>query len=114
MGMNNQTGGRIEGIAWLRQRLADVLSTPLGSRLMRREYGSRLYELIDQPMSPRWKVQIYAAVADAVINPVNDLPDFQVTQAQVMTDAEGRAVLDLWGVYVPTSELIRIESIKVA
>ena len=111
-GMNNKTGQRIEGVAWLRQRLADVLSTPLGTRVMLRAYGSRLFELTDNPMSPRWKVQIYAAVAEAISNPINGLPDFQVTASTVKVDSEGKAELDVWGVYVPTRELIKVEAIK--
>ncbi|MDH5179767.1 MAG: baseplate assembly protein W [Gammaproteobacteria bacterium] len=112
--MNNKTGKRLVGVAWLRQRLADVLTTPVGTRLMRRGYGSRLFELIDQPMSPRWKIQFYAAVVEAVENPVNGLADFQVSRAQLLNSSTGKAELELWGVYVPTGELLKIESIKVA
>lgn len=112
MGMNNKNGQRIEGIAWLRQRLADVMTTPIGSRVMRREYGSELFNLIDQPMSSGWRVQIYAAVAKAVENPVNGLADFKVRQVLVNTLADGQAELDVYGVYVPTNDLVKVEGIK--
>lgn len=113
MGMNNTTGQRIEGVAWLRQRLADVLTTPLGSRVMHRDYGSRLFELMDQPMSPRWRVQVFAATAEAIANPVNGLPDFKVTAVDLVVNAKGESELDVYGAYLPTDELIKVEGIKV-
>jgi phage baseplate assembly protein W len=33
----------------LRQSIADILSTPVGSRVMRRAHGSRLHELAHLP-----------------------------------------------------------------
>jgi phage baseplate assembly protein W len=113
MGMNNKTGQRIKGLAWLSQRLNDVLTTPLGSRVMLRDYGSRLFELVDHPMSPGWQVQIYAATAGAIANPINGLPDFKVTAVEVVISADGKANLDVYGMYLPTGELVKVEGIKV-
>jgi len=31
-----------------------ILTTPLGSRVMMPEYGSRLFELIDKPVTDEW------------------------------------------------------------
>ena len=47
-GINTNTGRSISGKAHLRQSIADILSTPIGSRVMRRNYGSHLFDLIDQ------------------------------------------------------------------
>ena len=49
-GMNDRTGKHNDGFEYLKQRIRDILSTPLGSRVMRRNYGSeRLKELITRP-----------------------------------------------------------------
>lgn len=47
--MDRYTGRRITGMEHLKQSIADILTTPLGSRLERRTYGSLLLGLIDAP-----------------------------------------------------------------
>ncbi len=54
------------GIDHVKQSISDILTTPLNSRVMRREYGSELPDLIDQPMNPRGKMRLYAATAGAI------------------------------------------------
>lgn len=66
LGMDARTGKRIEGDAHLVQSIADVLTTPIGSRVMRRDYGSLLLDLIDQPFTPLLKLRLFAAVAVAL------------------------------------------------
>lgn len=51
-GMNNTSGKAITDIDHLRQSVRDILLTPQGSRIARREYGSLLSALIDQPQNP--------------------------------------------------------------
>ena len=48
LGMDAKTGRRLEGDDHLRQSIADILTTPIGSRVLRRDYGSMLLDLIDQ------------------------------------------------------------------
>lgn len=66
-GMNNLTGKALSGIDHLRQSIADILTTPIGSRVMRRSYGSELPDLIDQPDNGATRVRIYAASATALM-----------------------------------------------
>jgi len=61
-GMHRQTGKPLSDTAHLAQSIADLLSTPLGSRIMRRDYGSLLPELIDQPAHNRIQVRVFAAI----------------------------------------------------
>lgn len=65
-GMDARTGKPLADTAHLAQSVADILGTPLGSRVMRRDYGSLLPELIDQPFNPTTQVRLYAAVAIAL------------------------------------------------
>ncbi|WP_263143993.1 GPW/gp25 family protein [Pseudomonas sp. RIT-PI-AD] len=50
--MNRTTGSAIGEREHLSQSVADILTTPIGSRVMRREYGAHLFELIDAPFNP--------------------------------------------------------------
>ena len=65
-GMARTSGTALDGLAHIQQSVADILSTPMGSRVGRREYGSLLPELIDQPMTPANILRVYAATAVAV------------------------------------------------
>lgn len=56
----------LEAKAHLNQSIADILTTPIGTRVMRPEYGSRLPNLIDAPMNKSWKLKVYAAAAEAL------------------------------------------------
>lgn len=66
LGMNSQTGLSISEVEHIRQSVRDILVTPVGSRVMHREYGSLLSELIDQPQTPALRLQIMAACYSAI------------------------------------------------
>ena len=65
-GMNATTGKALSGTAHIVQSIGDILSTPLGSRVMRRDYGSLLFKLIDQPGNAATAMLLRAATADAI------------------------------------------------
>lgn len=65
-GMDARTGKAIDGEAHLAQSIGDILSTPLGSRVMLRDYGSLLFDLIDQPLNAATAMLIRAATAVAI------------------------------------------------
>lgn len=88
-GMNRNTGKPIVGDARLAQRIADVLITPIDSRVMRRTYGSRLLQLIDRPVTPALAIQVYAATAEALMR---WLPDaLRVKRVQLLRGASAGA-----------------------
>lgn len=67
IGMNRNTGRTIADQDHIAQSIADILTTPIGSRIERREYGSLLPELIDAPANRATFVQLYAASATAIM-----------------------------------------------
>lgn len=67
IGMNAATGRTVTGIEHLQQSVADILTTPIGSVLTLREYGSYNMALIDQPMTPALRLQIIAASMMALL-----------------------------------------------
>ena len=65
-GMHRATGKPLDGTAHLAQSVADILTTPIGSRVMRRDYGSLLPELVDAPANPSTRLALFAATAVAL------------------------------------------------
>jgi len=65
-GMNAHTGRALSGLDHIRQSVADIITTPIGTRVMRRSYGSEVPELIDQPLHGATVLRVYAATAHAV------------------------------------------------
>lgn len=65
-GMNRKTGGTLSGASHLHQSIADILTTPVGSRVMRPDYGSELPRMVDQPINRGWMSVIQAEVARAI------------------------------------------------
>ncbi|WP_226341233.1 GPW/gp25 family protein [Gemmobacter serpentinus] len=64
--MSRLTGRSISGGSHLAQSITDILSTPKGSRVLRRDYGSRLPDLIDAPMNGETMVDLFAETAEAL------------------------------------------------
>lgn len=65
-GMSRASGVALGGDGHLLQSIADILTTPIGTRVMRRDYGSLLFELIDQPDNARTRLRLFAAIAVAL------------------------------------------------
>lgn len=66
-GMSRTDGTLLTNDEHLRQSIHDILTTPLGTRLMRREYGSLLPFLIDSPANDATRLRLMAATATALI-----------------------------------------------
>lgn len=66
LGMNRHTGAPLDGNGHLAQSIGDILSTPLGTRPMRRDYGSLLPELVDAAANPSGRLAVFAATAIAL------------------------------------------------
>lgn len=60
------SGQVLDELADIRQSIADIVTTPVGTRVMRRDYGSHVFDLIDAPGSELGSLRIAAAAADAI------------------------------------------------
>lgn len=97
-GMHLITGRAVADIEHLRQSIADILTTPLGTRLERRTYGSLVPDLIDQPDNGATRVRLYAAVASALIKWE---PRLRLARVALRSGpAAGQVALDLEGEYL--------------
>lgn len=109
-GINASTGKRLGGLQHLRQSISDILRTPIGSRVMRREYGSRLFQLIDAPLNRTTLLDLYAATAEAL---ERWEPRFKLESVQAVAAEPGRIELDLIGEYLPDGQTITLDGIVV-
>lgn len=109
-GIDADNGKALAGIEHLRQSVRDILSTPIGSRVLRREFGSQLFQLIDAPMNRSTVMDLYAATADAL---ARWEPRLQLTKVQAAMPEPGVVVLDLTGVYLPDGQVVTLDGIEV-
>ena len=109
-GTDNTTGQYLAGTDHLRQSVADILTTPLNGRAMVRGYGSRLFSLVDMPMNDAIKIQIYAAVHEA-LNRWE--PRLTIDRVTVSSTPAGRLEIGLSGRYMPEGQPITMEGLVV-
>lgn len=89
-GMDRQTGKSLGGKDHLEQSIGDILGTPLGTRLGRREYGSLIPQLLDQPNNELGRLRIYAATALALLRQEGRA---RITRVAVSAGAEPQQVI---------------------
>jgi phage baseplate assembly protein W len=65
-GMHRTTGVEIDGEEDITQSVNDILSTPVGSLVGRRDYGSLVPDIIDKPMTGPNILRLFAASALAI------------------------------------------------
>lgn len=65
-GLNKKTGGAIDGVKHIKQSIADILSTPQGTRVMRRDYGSLFFALMDLPLNDKTFLLLKVAIFDCI------------------------------------------------
>jgi len=110
-GMSSNTGEGLGQINHLKQSVKDILTTPIGSRVMRRDYGSRLFEIIDSPTNEDQKTEIYAAVAEALDKWE---PRFKLQQTTLIEVEPGKLVLKLRGVFLLDGSEITLSNLEIA
>lgn len=93
-GMNCRSGRAINDTEHLRQSVRDILLTPQGSRIARREYGSLLSTLIDQPQNPGLRLQVMAAVYVALCRWE---PRLMLDSVHINSNFDGSMVVELAG-----------------
>lgn len=110
IGIDKQTGQALSGIAHLRQSIEDILTTPKGTRIMRRDYGSDLPRLVDAPTNQETLLDIYAATADALAKWEPRIAVESVTTTEI---TDGRIILSITGEYLPDGQTVTIDGIRV-
>ncbi len=102
-GMSRHTTEPLTDDAHLAQSIGDILSTPIGSRVLRRDYGSDLPLLIDAPVNPQTMIDLFHATAVALDKWE---PRFQLRRVEIAQAQAGYVDLRLTGDVSNTSTTI--------
>ncbi|MGB1201261.1 MAG: hypothetical protein ACPG5R_06835 [Cognaticolwellia aestuarii] len=81
--IDRQTGENITGFSEYAQRVIDVLTTPLNSRVKRRGYGAKVPELLGRSTSNGNSIRLQVWTAQAFENPLNNINDGQLLAVNV-------------------------------
>jgi phage baseplate assembly protein W len=102
-GLSADGGRTLTDWGHVEQSVRRILTTPLGTRVMRRDFGSRLFDFIDAKMTPRTALSMFSAAAEAI---ETWEPRFRVYGAKVVsTEVSGEIDLMLFGLYFPRGHL---------
>ncbi|AOA05646.1 GPW/gp25 family protein [Pseudomonas sp. TMW 2.1634] len=107
IGMDRHTGQPISGIEHLRQSMADILGTPLGSRRYRPEYGSTIRRFVDLPVNEGWKSAVQAEVARAL---GRWEPRLRLERVRVLSVLNGSINLQISGEYLGEGVLLEVSA----
>jgi phage baseplate assembly protein W len=99
-GMNRLTGAPLSGDDHLAQSCEDIVSTPLGTRTMRRDYGCILADLVDRPINRATALLASMGIALALAKWEPRIVVRQVTVSGEL--ASGQAVAEIVGTKVGT------------
>jgi phage baseplate assembly protein W len=110
-GVSKLTGKALDGIDHLRQSIIDILTTPLGTRVMRRQYGSKVFDYIDAPLNSETLLFLFAAIAEA-LDKWEPRLRLQRVQATNISDT-GRVNLLLTALYLPDGKSVQIDGIVI-
>jgi phage baseplate assembly protein W len=102
-GVNVGNGNRLTNWQHVQQSIHKILTTRLNTRVMRRDFGSELPDLIDAKMIGRNVLAVYSAAATAI---KRWEPRYRVRAARVTNlTAGGQVTLELFGLYYPRGHL---------
>ena len=108
-GMNRDTGLALDGNAHVLQSVRDIITTPVGSRVMLREYGCKAPLLVDRPMNTLFDVELHSSIAEAL---ERWEPRFKLSYVRIEgRSAQGRVIIGIAGTIVATGETARIEGL---
>ena len=115
-GMHKDTGKSLSGLDHLRQRIEDILRTAPEVLVIRREYGSELFSLIDAPTNPQVRARFTAATSGALARWEPELKTtrviFDVSSSEQVRS--GHISITLEGYYMPTGKPVVLEGIKIS
>ena len=108
IGMNVLSGRWLFDHDHLRQSIKKILTTLVGTRIERREFGSLIPELVDSPVNSKLIMLIYASVATALMQhePRLKLQRIQtefnnnLNEPKLVILLEGVVMINAWQEYV--------------
>jgi len=102
-GLSERAGSPLSDWPHVEQSIRKILTTPIGSRVMRRTFGSDLPDLVDRKMIPANILKVYSASARAILDWE---PRFRMTAGRIVDATPGgRLAIEIFGTYYPRGHL---------
>lgn len=106
-GMHVESGTDLGGFPHVVQSIRDILTTPIGTRVMRRDYGSAVPAMLDRPLNALTIVDASVAIAEAL---ERWEPRFRLELVTIDRAAvDGNLAISLKGIYLPRNEPVDVE-----
>lgn len=109
-GMSREAGTSLGGFDHLRQSVVDILTTPKGSRVMRRDYGSNLPRLVDRPVNQSLIAALRAETVDAL---AKWEPRLRCERVQLNEVGQGYVSMDLTFTYLPDGREVTLQDLRI-
>lgn len=100
-GMNPDGTGQLTDTDQLWNSVRDILTTPLASRVMRRDYGSMIPDLLDEPQNEVTRLQCMSA---AVIALAMWEPRIALNGINISYSKDGAVTAELVGIITETMQ----------
>ena len=110
LGIDRTTGKALSGVKHIEQSVRDILTTRKGTRVMRRDYGSNLPLLVDNPFNQRTIGLMRAETVDAL---KKWEPRLRCDECKVSSVGSGYAVFDLTFTWLVDGTEITINDLRV-
>lgn len=104
-GVNRESGRPLSGYEHLKQSITDILTTPVGSRVMRPEYGSHLPRMVDLPVNKGWISAVQAEIARSL---GRWEPRLKLSRVSVRAVIDGRVDMVIHGEYQGNRVLLEV------
>ena len=109
-GMNREAGTDLGGFDHLRQSVIDILTTPKGSRVMRRDYGSNLPRLVDRPINQSLIAALRAETVDAL---AKWEPRLRCERVNPLEVGQGSVTMDITFTYLPDGREVTLQDLRI-
>ena len=103
--MSRKNGRTLSELDHIKQSIEDILTTPLGSRIMRRDYGSIVADLIDQPKSDVLVLKLFSAIYTAITQWEKRISIIQIKVSDIQV---GKLVIDLEAIYLIKNQSLNL------
>ncbi|GGG02955.1 MULTISPECIES: GPW/gp25 family protein [Cysteiniphilum] len=107
-GVDRYSGRVLDDVEHVKQSIKDILTTPIGTRVQLRAYGSRLFEYIDKPMNNENVIQIILASAEAIDTWE---PRVKLTRVLPTVSDSGRLNIDVEFTYQPNGKPAQLRGV---
>lgn len=103
--MSRNNGTHLSEAEHIAQSIEDIVTTPIGSRVMRRNYGTKLADLMDQPINDGLFLKCYSTIYSGILLWE---PRVEVSQIFVSSLKAGQMVLDIECAILRTGQVLNL------